>query len=121
DVFRRVLWHLRPTASGGGAGPVVLVAHEASVLDLFSVDRERLAGVVVEHGGPQSHAAILARSLGVPMVGQVANAVGRIKAGTRLRVDGAAGTVLLDPPDEAERPLPATVPAFAPATLSPAA
>lgn len=109
DVFRRVLWHLRPLAAGGGDGPVVLVAHEASVLDLFSVDRERLAGVVVEHGGPQCHAAILARSLGVPMIGQVANAVGRIKPGVRLRVDGTAGTVQIDPPDEAPpvSPLPA--------------
>ncbi|OAI49360.1 hypothetical protein AYO44_06410 [Planctomycetaceae bacterium SCGC AG-212-F19] len=121
DVFRRVLWHLRPTKAGSGAGLVVLVAHEASVLDLFSVDRERLAGVVVEHGGPQSHAAILARSLGVPMVGQVAGAVARIKAGLRLRVDGAGGTVQLDPPDEPPPARPAVVPARPIEAPSPAA
>ena len=40
-------------------------------MELFAVDLDQLAGVVVEHGGPQSHAAILARSLGIPMVGQV--------------------------------------------------
>src|SRR5262249_37018980 len=72
DVFRRVLWHLRPRRAAADVPErLVLVAHEASVLDLFSVDLDRLAAVVVEHGGPQSHAAILARSLGVPMVGQV--------------------------------------------------
>src|SRR5262249_48035100 len=49
DVFRRILWHLRPAgATTDSAGDrLVLVAHEASVMDLFSVDCERLAAVVV--------------------------------------------------------------------------
>ena len=73
DVFYRVLWRLRPreTRDGGGERQV-LVSREASVMELFAADLEHLAAVVVEHGGPQSHAAILARSLGIPMVGQVA-------------------------------------------------
>jgi len=102
DVFRRILWHLRPHADAGsaGAGRLVLVANEASVMDLFSVDLDRLAGVVVERGGAQSHAAILARSLGVPMVGQVAEFVSRIKPGQQLFVDGSAGMVIMDPPPE---------------------
>src|SRR5262249_28745527 len=70
DVFRRLLWHLQPRDehAGVGAARVVLVAREASVLDLFAVDFDRLAAIVIERGGPQSHAAIIARSLGVPMV-----------------------------------------------------
>src|SRR5262249_36975263 len=86
DVFRRVLWHLRPRppSPDEGADKLVLVAHEASVMDLFSVDLERLAGIVIEHGGPQSHAAILARSLGIPMVGQVPDLVARVHPGRRL-------------------------------------
>jgi phosphotransferase system enzyme I (PtsP) len=98
DVFRRVLWHLRPRAPAGrGAGRLVLVAVEASVMDLFSVDLDRLAAVVVERGGPQGHAAILARSLGVPMVSQIADPAGRIRPGRELLVDGAAGLVWVDP------------------------
>jgi phosphotransferase system enzyme I (PtsP) len=99
DVFRRVLWHLRPRppTANGGTERLVLVAHEASVMDLFSVDLDRLAGVVVEHGGPHTHAAILARSLGIPMVGQVPELVGRLHPGRRLKVDGTAGLVCLDP------------------------
>lgn len=103
DVFRRIRWHLQPHAAGGGAAGerVVLVAHEASVLDLFSVDFDRLAAIVIERGGPQSHAAILARSLGIPMVGQIPDLVDRLEPGRRLLVDGSAGTVILDPtPDE---------------------
>jgi phosphoenolpyruvate-protein kinase (PTS system EI component) len=102
DVFRRVLWHLRPRSpnTNNGGEKYVLVAREASVMDLFSVDRDRLAGIVVEQGGPQSHAAILARSLGIPMVGQVSDLVARLRPGRMLRVDGSAGLIELDPETE---------------------
>jgi phosphotransferase system enzyme I (PtsP) len=101
DVFRRVLWHLRPlpTApdSPATAKKIVLVAHEVSVIELFSVDLDSLAAVVAEHGGPQSHAAILARSLGIPMVGQVPKLVDQIEPGKQLLVDGTKGVVCIDP------------------------
>src|SRR5438552_15792043 len=99
DVFRRIIWHLRPRQQSETAGTdkLILVAHEASVMALFSVDLDRLAGVVVEHGGPQSHAAILARSLDIPMVGQAPELVGRLQPGRRLKVDGSAGLICLDP------------------------
>jgi phosphotransferase system enzyme I (PtsP) len=98
DVFHRILWQLRPRQPADPAGDrLVLVAREASVMELFAVDLDRLAAVVVEHGGPQSHAAILARSLGIPMVGQIADFAPLLHSGRRLLVDGSAGTVMLDP------------------------
>ena len=81
----------------------MLVAHEASVLDLFSVDLDHLVGVVVEHGGPQSHAVIIARSLGIPMVGQISGLLDQIKAGQLVRIDGTLGHVELDPSPRATR------------------
>ncbi|HEV8062419.1 MAG TPA: putative PEP-binding protein, partial [Gemmataceae bacterium] len=107
DVCRRILWHLRPAEPEAPetAERLILVAHEASVMDLFSVDFERLAGIVVERGGAQSHAAILARSLGIPMVGQIADFVHRIAPGRALRVDGGTGKVDLDTAPEATRVL----------------
>jgi phosphotransferase system enzyme I (PtsP) len=116
DVFHRVLWQLRPrpTEAPGDRERVVLVAREASVMELFSVEPDRLAGVVVEHGGPQSHAAILARSLGIPMVGQVAEFAALQRPGRRLLVDGTAGSVGLDPPvDRGVNVRPAEAPAAA--------
>jgi len=99
DVFRRVFWHLRPqqTTISLGEGRLVLVAQEASVLDLFSVDLDHLVGVVVEHGGPQSHAVIIARSLGIPMVGQVPGLIDQIQPGQLLRIDGGTGRIELEP------------------------
>jgi phosphotransferase system enzyme I (PtsP) len=100
DVFRRILWRLRPQSRSRSAGneKLILIAREASVMDLFSVDLDALAGMVVEQGGPQSHAAILARSLGIPMVGRVVDLAHRIQPGRRLQVDGSSGHILLDPP-----------------------
>jgi phosphotransferase system enzyme I (PtsP) len=101
DVFHRILWQLRTRPTGPEHGDrVVLVAREASVMELFAVDLERLAGMVVEHGGPQSHAAILARSLNIPVVGQVADFSALAHPGLQLLVDGDTGSVMVDPPPE---------------------
>ena len=69
-------------------------------MELFAVDLDRLAAVIVEHGGPQSHAAILARSLGIPMVGQAPDFAALLHPGRRLLVDGTTGDIVLDPADE---------------------
>jgi phosphotransferase system enzyme I (PtsP) len=98
DVFHRIIWQLRPRQPADPtADRLVLVAREASVMELFAVDLDRLAAVIVEKGGPQSHAAILARSLGIPMVGQFTDFEPFVHSGRLLLVDGAAGTVDLDP------------------------
>jgi len=100
DVFRRIRWHLQSdVARTETAGDrLVLVAREASVMDLFAVDHARLAAVVVERGGPQCHAAILARSLGLPMVGQLPPVIDGVTPGMLLLVDGTRGRIELDPP-----------------------
>ncbi len=103
DVFRRILWHLRPgelAELSAREERIILVAHEASVLDLFSVDLDHLVGVIVEHGGPHSHAVIIARSLGIPMIGQISGLLDLVENGTRLRVDGSAGRIDIDPPPD---------------------
>lgn len=53
----------------------------------------RAAAVVTDIGAPLSHAAIVARELGIPAVVGCVNATTRIKTGDRIRVDGANGTV----------------------------
>lgn len=103
DVFYRLLWQLRERPTTAAGDNVVLVSREASVMELFAVDIKHLAGVVFEQGGPQTHAAILARSLGIPMVGQVRELSG-VRPGRRLLVDGTTGTVTIDPPSEVTIP-----------------
>ncbi len=53
----------------------------------------RAAAIVTDVGAPLSHAAIVARELGVPAVVGCGNATMRLNSGDRVRVDGARGTV----------------------------
>lgn len=53
----------------------------------------RAAAVVTDVGAPLSHAAIVARELGIPAVVGCGNATARIRTGDRIRVDGERGTV----------------------------
>jgi len=53
----------------------------------------RAAAVVTDVGAPLSHAAIVARELGIPAVVGCGDATTRLHSGDRVRVDGGAGTV----------------------------
>ncbi len=55
----------------------------------------RLAAIVTDVGAPLSHAAIVARELGIPAVVGCGNATMLLKTGDRVRVDGGAGIVEL--------------------------
>jgi pyruvate,water dikinase len=55
----------------------------------------RLSAIVTDVGAPLSHAAIVARELGIPAVVGCGNATMLLKTGDHVRVDGSAGTVLL--------------------------
>lgn len=55
----------------------------------------RLAAIVTDVGAPLSHAAIVARELGIPAVVGCGNATMLLKTGDHVRVDGSAGTVTL--------------------------
>jgi len=83
--------------------PMVIVTRELRASDAVSMDRGRVLGFVTELGGRQSHAAILARSLGVPAIVGARGIVDRIRSGDTIVVDGSTGEVLVNPPEEAIR------------------
>ena len=76
--------------------PFVLVADDLAPADTATLDPERVVAIVTSKGGPTSHTAIIARSLGIPAVVGAAGATA-IAAGATVLVDGAAGTVTIDP------------------------
>jgi len=80
--------------------PYVLVARDLAPADTAVLDATSVLGFVTEEGGPTSHTAILAKSLGVPAVVGCAGATG-LADGTRVIVDGGTGEVRVDP-SEAE-------------------
>lgn len=75
----------------------VLVAHRLLPSETVALPGRAVVGIVLEFGGPGSHAALLARALGIPTVAQIPNATTRIADGQELIVDGFAGEVILSP------------------------
>jgi phosphotransferase system enzyme I (PtsI) len=80
--------------------PVIIATLEVAPSDTFRFNRERVLAFVTERGGRESHAAILARSIGIPAVVGLHALLSRIKRGDFLVVDGDAGIVLINPPEE---------------------
>lgn len=78
--------------------PFVLVARDLAPAETATLNPARVLALVTEEGGPTSHTAILAKSLGVPAVVACAGA-SALTEGDRVIVDAAAGTVLPDPDD----------------------
>ncbi|AHF02699.1 phosphoenolpyruvate-protein phosphotransferase [Marichromatium purpuratum 984] len=77
----------------------VVVARDLTPADTILLHHRGIAGFVTEFGGPMSHTAILARSLGVPAVIGVRNITRYIEPREFLVVDGENGTVLCDADD----------------------
>jgi phosphotransferase system enzyme I (PtsI) len=99
DVRNRLVAVLTGRAAPGvpvRTEPFVLVALDLAPADTATLDPSTTLALVTEQGGPTSHTAILAKALGLPAV-VAAPGVLAIEEGTVVLVDGAAGTVLLEP------------------------
>lgn len=77
--------------------PVIIVADDLTPADTVQFDKRYLLGIVTSLGGPTSHTAILARSLGIPAVVSVPMSIDNIRSGTTLILDGTSGAVTLNP------------------------
>ncbi len=83
--------------------PFVLLARDLAPADTATLDPATVLAIVTESGGPTSHTAILAKTLGIPAVVSCAGALS-VGDGTVVAVDGSTGIVLIDPtPAEIER------------------
>ncbi len=79
--------------------PVIIISDDLSPSDTAQMNPEFVLGIVNESGGPTSHAAIIARMLGIPFViyPQITSSV---KNGQMLALDGEEGTIELELDDE---------------------
>ncbi len=110
DVIVRIESHLTrdkfgrtapATESRNGDESVILVAHEILPSQAMSLGDLAIAGIVTELGGATSHAAILARSRGIPAVSGVEGIMGEVESGDLMIVDGRDGMVIVRPDQEA--------------------
>jgi phosphocarrier protein FPr len=79
------------------AGPVILLAEDLTPSDAAGLDPARVLGFCTAGGGPTSHAAIIARSLGIPAVVGVGPAVLHQPDGAQAVLDGDNGVLYVDP------------------------
>ncbi|ALE86172.1 putative PEP-binding protein [Pseudonocardia sp. HH130629-09] len=96
DVRDRIVAELLGLPAPGVAdldAPAVLVATDLAPADTAGLKPGVALALVTEQGGPTSHTAILARSLGIPAVVGCAGAAG-IAEGAALTVDGGTGEVV---------------------------
>lgn len=97
QVGKRVIARLHDHDRGHDPdGPVVLVAHEIGAADLLEPATAVAAAVSVT-GGFNSHAAIVARSLGIPLLVGVHPAVLEHADGAPVAVDGVQGKIVVNP------------------------
>ena len=106
-----------PASSGTATGPVRVVRGPAEFGQLRSGDVlvcpytnpswtplfQRAAAVVVDSGGPASHAAIVAREYGIPAVMGTRDGTSTLVDGDPVVVDGSAGTVRAEEPGDGHR------------------
>jgi phosphotransferase system enzyme I (PtsI) len=102
DIGRRVIQKLMPPQQTPWdlKEPVIFVSSELTPSDTVRFDREKILAFATESGGKDSHAAILARSLGIPSVLGIEGLLSRVNEGDTLIVDGDTGIVLISPPVE---------------------
>lgn len=103
-------------------GENIVVAEDLSAADTIRLDRRFVLGFATETGGPTSHTAIFAKSMGIPAVVGAPGMLGSIRTGDLLILDGAEGLCIRNPDEaalaqyrekyERERRLRATFEAF---------
>ncbi len=79
---------------------VVVVAHDLSPSQIASLDTTKVRGFVTDLGSRNSHAAIVARALGIPAVVGLETATVDVFGGDRVIIDGNRGDVIIRPDEK---------------------
>ncbi len=100
DRVRRHLAGVESTDLGTIEVPSILVAAAITAAETALLDPNVVLGFITEAGGPTSHVAIIARSLGVAAVVGTTGAVEMVSSGEVVALDGTSGDVAIRPNDE---------------------
>lgn len=103
DVVVRLSAHMSDVLKPGSTaikGPLIVVADELLPSQVVALGDADVHGIVTQSGSQTSHAAIIARSRGIPAVSGVRGILRQVETGETIIVDGREGQVILDPDDE---------------------
>ncbi len=96
-LLRIVSGQLGTAATQGLRRDSILFARNLGPAELLEYDRRRLKGVVLEEGSLTAHVVIVARAMGIPVLGRVARVRSKVSEGDEVLVDADKGTVTLRP------------------------
>ncbi len=101
DLTNHLLRELQGDARGRDwpAG-AVLFARNLGAADLLEAHRAGISALVLEEGSATAHAAIVARTLGLPAVGRAASILSQVEAGDPVLVDAEDGLVYIRPGEQ---------------------
>lgn len=101
DVGNRLLKHLLGVPEiqlPSDTQPFILIAKEISPSQLTHLNPENVLGIVTLTGSPSSHAAIMARALGIPLiVGAEGKLAESLVTGQNIVMDGTDGCIYIEP------------------------
>ncbi|MBW3595904.1 MAG: phosphoenolpyruvate--protein phosphotransferase [Planctomycetes bacterium] len=103
DVVVRISAHLSDVLkpeTHALPGPLIVVADELLPSHVVALGDADVHGIVTQAGSQTSHAAIIARSRGIPAVSGVAGVLRQVKTGDTIIVDGRDGHVIVNPDSE---------------------
>ena len=96
-LLRIVSGQVSSAARLGLRDDTILIARNLGPAELLEYDRRRLKGVILEEGSLTSHVVIVARAMGVPVLGRIRGLRGMIREGDLILVDGAQGIANVRP------------------------
>ena len=102
DVATRLLRNLEGGAvrdADAPKGPYILAAKKLTTADMFNLDNEQVEGIVAEEGGMSSHAAILARGMGIPTLTGIHDLTSTLRDGDLVVLQATEGELLTSPSD----------------------
>jgi len=82
---------------------MVLIARNMGPAEFLEYDHTRLRALVLEEGSASSHVSIIAKALGIPIVGQVREILSKIDAGEAVIVDGDNAQIFIRPSDDVQQ------------------
>ncbi|MEY4159525.1 MAG: hypothetical protein RLZZ136_146 [Pseudomonadota bacterium] len=96
-LLRIVSGQLGTAASKGLRQDAILIARNLGPAELLEYDRRRLKGVILEEGSLTAHVVIVARAMGVPVLGRVQGLRGMVREGDPLLLDCDRGMAIVRP------------------------
>ena len=102
-LLRQLTGYTGRTAGDGFPNDAIILARAMGAAELLDYPRANVRGLVLEEGAVTSHVVIVARAMGIPVIGQAAGIVALAENGDALIIDGDGGHVHLRPLPEHQR------------------